>query len=275
MLQTLPAKFNALPPELCLCIARMSLEESGHEIRDVVRVSNINSRMRNAVVNTPDLWRKFTLSGPTSSHRLGRLCVGRSGNHNLDLIISLLQPMVQKKRVNSFSESFKLAAPTITRLSVRIRHPSSLNTVSSLLSHVQLPKLEDIDVDYDNEVHEGLDRYILLPSHSADLRSISLTGVQTQPYGEFNLKNLTSLYLGAGNNWKWMIMSMGTFLPDATSLQELHIVGDRGMFHTFLDDEWNDAYPLTLPALRYARFANTAPGFLCSFLRELNAPLLE
>lgn len=230
--------------------------------------------MRNVVVNTPDLWRRFTLSGTTSSHRLGRLCVRRSGNHTLDLLISVPQPMGQEKRVYSFLKCFSLAAPRITRLSVRISQPSSLNIVNSLLSKVELPKLKDIDVDYDNEVHEGLDRCISLPSDGADLRTISLTGVQTQPFGEFNLENLTSLHLGAGEHWKWMIMSMTTFLPTATSLQELHFVGERGMFHTYLDEEWDDN-PVTLPALRYVRFANTAPGFLFSFLRGLNAPLLE
>ncbi|KAG9042777.1 hypothetical protein FS837_010396 [Tulasnella sp. UAMH 9824] len=183
--------------------------------------------------------------------------------------------MASGKRIDSFSKCFELAAPRITRLSVHIRQRSSLATVSSLLSNVELPKLEDMDFDYDNEFHEGLDRYISLPARSADLRSISLTGVQTQPFGQFNLENLTSLYLGAGNHWKFMIMSMATFLPAATSLQELHIVGERGMFRASLDEEWDEVYPITLPALRYVRFDNTAPGFLSCFLRELNAPLLE
>ncbi|KAG8941022.1 hypothetical protein FRC00_012613 [Tulasnella sp. 408] len=275
MTQGLVAKFDTLPPELYLPIARLSVAESGYDVRDIVRVSNINSGMRNMVINTPDLWRKFTLSTSTSSHKLGRLCISRSGSHALDLLIALAQPMVGEKRVYSFLKCFNLAAPRIARLLVRISHPSSLNIVNPLLSKVELPALKDIDADYDNEVHEGLDRWISLPSHGANLRSITLTGVQTQPFSQVDLANLTSLSLGAGKHWKWMSMSIATLLPAATSLQELQFVGEKGTFHTYLDDEWDDDVSFTFPALRRVRFAKTAPGFMVPFLRELNAPLLE
>ncbi|KIO21981.1 hypothetical protein M407DRAFT_28467 [Tulasnella calospora MUT 4182] len=276
MTQVPAANFDALPPELCLLIARISAAKSDHKTQDIIRVSSINSRTRNMVVNTPDLWRKFTLSGSTSSHRLGRLCILRSGNQTLDLLIFLPQSMAQEKRVYSFLKCFNLAAPRIARLSIRISHPSSLNIVNSLLSRVELPTLKDFDADYNNEAHEGLDRCVSLPSRGANLRSISLTGVQTQPFGQFDLKNLTSLYLGAGQHWKWMSMSIASFLPAATSLQELHFVGERGMFHTYLDDDELDYdSPFTLPALRSVGFGNTAPGFISSFLRQVNAPLLE
>ncbi|KAG9042778.1 hypothetical protein FS837_010397 [Tulasnella sp. UAMH 9824] len=275
MTQVPLAKFDSLPPELYLPIARISVVESGYDIRDIFRVSNINSRMRNVVTNTPDLWRKFTLSSATSSHKIGRLCVSRSRSHTLDLLIALAQPMVNEKPVYSFLKCFNLAAPRIARLSVRISHPSSLNIVNPLLSKVELPALKDIDADYDNEVHEGLDRWIMLPSHGANLRSITLTGVQMQPFSQLDLANLTSLSLGTGKHWKWMSMSIATLLPAATSLQELHFVGERGPFHTYLDDEWDDDVSFTFPNLRRVRFTNTAPGFLVPFLREMNAPILE
>ncbi|KAG8918294.1 hypothetical protein FRC00_012620 [Tulasnella sp. 408] len=275
MTQAPVAKFDTLPPELYLPIARLSVAGSGYDVKDIVCVSNINSGMRNIVVNTPDLWRKFTLSTSTSSHKLGRLCVSRSGSHTLDLLIALAQPMAEEKRVYSFLKCFNLAAPRIARLLVRISHPSSLNIVNPLLSKVELPALKDIDADYDNEVHEGLDRWISLPSHGANLRSITLTGVQTQPFSQLDLANLTSLSLGAGKHWKWMSMSIATLLPAATSLQELQFVGEKGTFHTYLDDEWDGDVSFTFPALRRVRFAKTAPGFMVPFLREVNAPLLE
>lgn len=187
------ATFDALPPELYLSIARVSVAESGYDVRDIVRVSNINSQMRNIIVNTPDLWRQFTLSDSTSSHKIGRLCIRRSGSHTSDLLIALAQPMAEEKRVYSFLKCFNLAAPRIARLLVRISHPSSLNIVNPLLSKVELPVLNHLDADYDNEVHEGLDRWITLPSHGANLRSITLTGVQTQPFSQLDLTNLTSL----------------------------------------------------------------------------------
>ncbi|KAG8922489.1 Carnitine O-acetyltransferase mitochondrial, partial [Tulasnella sp. 417] len=271
------ARFDDLPPELCLFIARLSTAQSDHRIQDTVRISNINSRTRNIVINTPDLWRKFSLAGSASSHGLGRHCVHRAGNQPMDLVISLPKPMEQDKIVYGFLNCFKLAAPRIARLDALIGHPSSLDIVKALLSQVELPTLKDITVKYVYEDHEGFDRWILLPSCGANLRTISLIGIQTQPFSQLDLENLTSLYLGAGKHWRWMGMSLATFLPAAKSVQDLYFAGEEGMFHTSLnEDDWDLAdSPLTLPALRRVHFVDTAPSFMTSFLHQVNAPLLE
>ncbi|KAG8907160.1 hypothetical protein FRC00_012083, partial [Tulasnella sp. 408] len=274
MIQGPVTKFDALPPELYLLIARLSIAESGHKIRDTIRVSSVNSQMRNIAVNTSDLWTEFTLSNTTSSHKLGSICVSRSGNRTLDLQISLNRSMEQDKGVSGFFECFKSASPRIARLSVHIYHPFSLKLINALLKLKELRMLRSIDVGYDNEEHEGFDRYITLPSSGADLHSISLTGVQAQPLGKFDLRNLTSLHIGAGEHWKWLRTSISPLLQSATALQELHFVGDKGTFHV-VTGEGTHGFLLTLPALRRIRFVNTAPEFLAPFLCQVTAPLLE
>ncbi|KAG9042779.1 hypothetical protein FS837_010398 [Tulasnella sp. UAMH 9824] len=131
MTQVSVAKFNTLPPELCLPIARISLAESGYDIRDVVRISNINSRMRNIVVDTPDLWRKFTLSTSLPSHELGILCVQRSGSHDLDLRVSLFRPMAEEKEVlvSSSASSWQPQGSVVSRSTSGITLPLMSSTL--------------------------------------------------------------------------------------------------------------------------------------------------
>ncbi|KAG8931312.1 hypothetical protein FRC01_001502 [Tulasnella sp. 417] len=174
----------------------------------------------------------------------------------------------------SLFDCFRLAAPRIGRLSVHIRHPFSLHLVNILLTDGRLPGLININVLYDDEENQVFDRYISLPLNGASLRSISLTGVQTQPWCQFDLGNLTSLYLGTGERWKWLRSSIVPLLQASTSLQELHFVGDKGMFRTAMDEGF-DGFHSTLPALRRVRFVNTAPGFIFTFFRAVNTPLLE
>ncbi|KIO21984.1 hypothetical protein M407DRAFT_28470 [Tulasnella calospora MUT 4182] len=265
------AKFEALPPELYLLIAHQTVAESGHNIKDLVRVTNINAQTRNTLTNTSDLWRKFTLSASSSSHKLGSLCVCRSGNQTLDLFISLPHSIDQDKGVGSLFECFRSAAPRVAQLSVYIRHPFSLNVVNALLQNEKHPALRSIEVGYDNKEHQG---FITLPSNGACFHSIALTGVQTQPWCQFDLRNLDSLQLGSGDYGGWMHISIAPLLRAAISLQDLHFVGDQGMFRTFMDREL-DGPPFILPALRRVRFVNTAPGFIFTFLRAVNTPLLE
>ncbi|KAG9004375.1 hypothetical protein FRB90_010952 [Tulasnella sp. 427] len=267
-------KLDALPLELCLMIARKLAMSSATDPSSLIRLSSTSSQMRNLLTQTQELWTRPVLSGSESSHKLARLFMARSGIQALSLSINLPEKKLTKKKVQSFLKSFTEAAPRIADLSVRISHPFSLELMNTLLGKVNLPQLTGLDLDYDNVDHEGFDRYITLPSNGAQLHSLSLSGVQTQPYGNFSFDDLAYFYLGAGEPWKWMSMSIESFLPLATSLQELHFVGKKGMFRTSMDDGFEDV-PIVLPALRSVNFVNVAAGFVASFLREVNAPILE
>lgn len=85
---------------------------------------------------------------------------------------------------------------------------------------------------------------------------------------------MSSLYIGAVEGWEWMNSAIATLFLAAPSLQELHIVGDRGMFYTLFDSavERGSCYS---SALRRVRVANTSPSFMVHFLRGLYAPLLK
>lgn len=268
------ASLNALPLELCLLIALESVADSDHDPRDVVRLTHIDARMRDLVVNTSELWNKFMISSSKSSHKLGLLFVLRSGERALDLLLSPDWPTLRKRGLDSFSECFMNAAPRIARLSVYIKQQSSLYFLNYLLGRFELPLLEHIEVNYDNEEHQGFTGCISLPPNGANLRSISLTRVQTEPFCRLDLNKLTYIYLEAGERWKWMNLSLISFLQAATSLQELHLVGEQGVFRTSTDDGF-EVMPLTLPALRRVCFINTAPNLITSFLHKVDVPLLE
>ncbi|KAG8999161.1 hypothetical protein FRB90_012143 [Tulasnella sp. 427] len=267
-------KLDALSLELRLMIARRLATTSATDPTSLICLSSTNSQMRNLLIQTQELWTRPVLSGSESSHKLARLFIARSGSQALSLSINLPEKKLTEKRVQSFLKSFTEAAPRIADLSVRISQPFSLELLNTLLVKVNLPQLTGLDLDCDNVDHEGFDRCITLPSNGAQLHSLSLSGVQTQPYGNYSLDDLTSFYLGAGEPWKWMSMSIKSFLPFATSLQELHFVGKKGMFRTSMDDGFEDL-PIVLPALRSVNFVNVAAGFVASFLREVNAPILE
>ncbi|KAG8946379.1 hypothetical protein FRC00_009616 [Tulasnella sp. 408] len=274
MSQAPVSKFDALPSELSLLVARLSIAGSVHKVQDLIRVSSINAQMRSITVNTSDLWTEFTLSDSSSSHKLGGLCVCRSGDHVLDLIISLPRPMDQEEGVPGFVKCFKSAASRISRLSIHTYDPLSLDIINTLLHTENFSMLRDIHVDYDYEQYDGFVRFISLPSGGAGLHSASLVGVQTQPWFQFSLGNLTYLHLGTGEHCRWTRVAIAPLLQAATSLQELHFVGDRGVFHTVMDEGFG-GIQLTLPALRCVRFVNAAPGFIFTFLRRVTAPLLE
>ncbi|KAG9042780.1 hypothetical protein FS837_010399 [Tulasnella sp. UAMH 9824] len=274
MTQAPVAKFDALPSELSLLIARLSIVGSGHKVQDLIRVSSINAQMRSITLNTSDLWTEFTLSDSSSSHKLGGLCVCRSGNRALDVQMSLPRPMDQDEEVPGFVKCFNSAASKIARLSVYICDPLSLNIINTLLDMEELSMLRDIDLDYGHAPYDGFARSISLPSGGAGLHSVSLIGVQPLPWFQFSLGNLTYLHLGSGEHWRWIHVAMAPLLQAATSLQRLHFVGHGGVFHTLMDEGFG-GFQLTLPALRHIRFINTAPGFIFSFLCAVTAPLLE
>lgn len=94
---------------------------------------------------------------------------------------------------------FRRASEWIARLSVYIKHQSSLNLLNSLLGAIELPLLEHIEVDYDGEEHLGFGGSMSLPSNGANLRSISLARVQTEPLCRLDLNKLTYIHLEAGN----------------------------------------------------------------------------
>lgn len=217
-------------------------------IHDVVRLTHMDARMRNLLVNTSKLWNKFTISGSESSHKLGGLFILRSGERTLYLLISLHWCLLQKEGFSSF--------------------------VDYLLGVFGLPLLEHIEVDYEDEENLGFGGCISLPSNGANLRSISLTGVQIEPSHRLDLDNMTCIHLGAGKRWNWTNKSLISFFQAATSLQELHFVGGKGIFHTSTDDG-PEVMPFNLPTLRRVRFLNTAPGLITSFLHRVDAPLLE
>ncbi|KAG8943134.1 hypothetical protein FRC04_003214 [Tulasnella sp. 424] len=262
---------NALPLELCLLITREAVADSDHDPRDVVRLTHIDARMRNLLVNTSELWNKFTISGSESSHKLGGLFILRSGERALDLLISLHRCLLQKEGFSSFVDCFLRASRRIARLSVYVKHQLSLSLLSSLLGAFGLPLLEHIEVDYEDEENPGFGGCISLPSNGANLRSISFTGVQIEPSHRLDLDNMTCIHLGAGKQWNWTHKSLISFcdIPTRAPLRR----GER-IFHTSTDDG-SEVMPLTLPALRRVRFLNTAPGLITSFLHKVDVPLLE
>ncbi|KAG8980218.1 hypothetical protein FRB90_007743, partial [Tulasnella sp. 427] len=261
-----------LPLEVFILLARAVVVTNGNDTSNLIRLTSLNARIRDLLIGTAELWATFTLSNTKSSHTLGRLFITRSRDRLLDIYIPWTRSLTDRTSFESFGDCLEKALPRIARLSICAAPTSSLRLINSILARIDLPKLTSLDLVYDPPEYESFVKHFALPANGTNLRSLSIIGAQQQPFVPVDFRNLIYLTIGAGSSWKWMSIAINTFLSSAVAIQELHLVGDKGVFHTYRDAGF---LSLTLPALRFLRFVNTAAGCVASFLRELNAPLLE
>ncbi|KAG8941057.1 hypothetical protein FRC04_004805 [Tulasnella sp. 424] len=264
---------SKLPTELLILIARFYLRSSEIYFSSIFRLTRTNSRLRQIIIATPDLWASFGISDAESeSYDLVRLCIERSQSLPLDIQLYTFNTSQRGGLRDHFCDVLRPAAPRIRMLITYMTTYGGLNVVRGVLENLEMPMLEEVSLDYPSMFDDGPDRTIKIPGGGTNLRTLTLTGLV--PINS-NLSNLKSLTLGStsGAWWQWSTSSISALVTKSTSLENLTFVGGECTF----DVEDDSAGSVLLsPLLRHLGMrGRISANFATRFLLALHAPNLE
>lgn len=266
-----PADYlSKLPTELLILIARFYLHSSEDPFPPIFRLTHVNSRLRLVIIGAPNLWTSFGISEAESSHDLARLCIERSQSIPLEVQLDTFTSSQRHGLYDRFCDVLQPAAPRIRVLISYMTEYSGPHIVRGVLERLDMPMLEEINLDYDGRFLGGPDLNIRIPGGGTNLRTLTLTGIV--PINA-NVGNLKSLTLGSGVYWQWSASSINTLVTKITSLENLTFVGDKSTFDV---EDKSPEFVLLCPSLRYLGMkGRISAGFATSFLLALQAPNLE
>ncbi|KAG8923159.1 hypothetical protein FRC00_006554 [Tulasnella sp. 408] len=263
--------FNKLPTELLLLIARFCLQspKNGY-FRVLFRLTQVNSRLRNILVGTPSLWVSFVISDADKSFNLAQLCIERSKSLPLQIQVSTYMLRQQEDLGDRFREVLHPIAPRIRVLTTYMTTYSELNIVRQVLEKLNMPLLEEINLDYDSMFHDGPDRTIRIPGVGANLRTLTTTGLFP---ASSNIKNLKSLTIRSAAFWRWSTTFICALVTESQALENLTFSGGESTFEVV---DRLVPFALSCPSLRSLTMeGGIAANFTTRFLLALHAPNLE
>ncbi|KAG8964994.1 hypothetical protein FRC05_003521 [Tulasnella sp. 425] len=261
---------SKLPTELLIIIARLYLRSSAFYFPSISRITRVNSRLRQVFIATPDLWTSFAISEAESSHDLVRLCIERSQSLPLKVQLDTFTSFQRRGLRGRFCDVLRPAAPRIRVLISYIRRDSGLHIVRGVFKGLDMPMLEEIDLDYDGILLDEPNPNIMIPSGGTNLRTLTLIGIVPT---NANLSSLKSLTLGSGLPWEWSASSINALVTKTTSLENLTFMGGKSTFD--VEDE-SPEFVLLCPSLRYLGMKGMIlASFATRFLLALHAPNLE
>ncbi|KIO24284.1 hypothetical protein M407DRAFT_26299 [Tulasnella calospora MUT 4182] len=234
--------------------------------------SVVDSRLRQIVVGTPDLWASFGISEAEMSFDHTRLCIQRS--NTLPLKVQLYTYTL-KQRSDLGQRFYDVLHPIASRIRILITYMTTYNglkIVRSVLERLEMPTLEEIDLDYDSMFHGGPNRAIMIPGGGMTLRTLTLTGLFPI---ESNLSNLKSLTLGSAASWEWSIARIYTLVIASPALENLTFIGGESTFDVEYEYEVTEL-TLICPSLRsLAMKGGISANFTTIIFLALDAPNLE
>ncbi|KAG9031224.1 hypothetical protein FS837_003027 [Tulasnella sp. UAMH 9824] len=261
--------FSKLPTELLLLIARFCLQSPNNGyFRVLLRLTRINSRLRRIVVGTPGLWVSFGISDADTSFNLAQLCIERSKSLPLNIQVSTYMPRQREDLGDRFREILHPIGPRIRVLTTYMTTYSGLNIVRQVIEKLEMPMLEEIDLDYDSMFHDGPDRTIRISG--ANLRTLTTIGLFP---ASSNIKNLKSLTIGSAAFWRWSTTLICALVTESQALENLTFSGGESTFEV---GDRLVPFALSCPSLRSLTMeGGIAANFTTRFLLALHAPNLE
>lgn len=151
---------SKLPTELLILIAQFYLRSSVDYFPFIFHLTRINSRLRQVIIATPDLWTSFVISDAESSHDLVRLCIERSQSLPLEIQLYIFKSSQRRGLCDHLCDVLRSAAPRIRVLITYMTTYGGLNVVRGILEKLEMPMLEEVDLDYDSMFHDGPNRTI-------------------------------------------------------------------------------------------------------------------
>ncbi|KAG9013653.1 hypothetical protein FRB90_005796 [Tulasnella sp. 427] len=84
-----PYTILTLPPELTISILEHLLltpNVGRSPYHDVLPITQASSQLRSTALAAPSLWSTIEITDKPASFNFAKLCLSRSGNHNLDVV---------------------------------------------------------------------------------------------------------------------------------------------------------------------------------------------
>ncbi|KAG8990409.1 hypothetical protein FRB90_001766 [Tulasnella sp. 427] len=261
--------FSKLPAELLITIAESCLGDSDGYFTGILFFSQVNKRLRRVILDTSHLWTAFGIGQGKITHHYAQLCIERSKSLPLKVSLSTFGCSDLPRLRYSVCEVLQPVTERIRSLETYLSAYRELQVVKEILKILNLPNLEEIDLDYDTMFFDGPDRTITLADGGAMLRTLSLTGVLiTNP----NLRSLKSLTLGGGTRPLWNGSNISQLIEASVSLETLTFIGTEMTFDTM---EASPEFDLSCSSLLRLSMLGVAPNFIYRLLFTLQAPVLE
>ncbi|KAG8931782.1 hypothetical protein FRC01_000811 [Tulasnella sp. 417] len=261
---------SKLPAELLLIIRFYLPSPEGRYFSAISCLTRINTRLRQIVIGTADLWTPFGISGAEHFFNHARLCIQRSGTLPLTIQLDIHTSRQNSDLGDRFCDVLHPIVSRIRVLNAYITTYAGLNIVRSVLGSLEMSTLEEMDLDYDGVFHGGPNWAITTPGGGTTLKTFTLTGLYPI---DSNLSNLRSLTLGSGASWEWSIALIHTLVVGSHSLETLVFIGGGSTFDVE-DDVMESSLPCP-PLLSLGMEDGISARFATMVLLALDAPNLE
>ncbi|KAG8898906.1 hypothetical protein FRC01_010725 [Tulasnella sp. 417] len=263
---------SQLPTELLMIIARLYLHlfDGNHDITYILLLTQVNRRLRQVIVGTPDLWASFDIFDEEGYFHIARLCIERSRLFPLEILLRVGIPEAGSDFGDRCYDLLHPAASRIQVLRVVMFDETSFGIGQGVLAGLEMPALKEIELQYDSlSPGDALER-IRIPRGCTNLQTLTVEGLFPTDYNSSNLKSLT---LASAIYCRWSSALISNIIVGSPHLENLTFMGPD------LVDNVADnlaSYVLPCPSLRsLAMKGGIVPSFTAGFLLALRAPNLE
>ncbi|KAG8904847.1 hypothetical protein FRC01_008579, partial [Tulasnella sp. 417] len=273
-----------IPPEIIIKIFEELLADNAplrSPYADLLPVTQTSSRLRQTALSAPSLWSTIEISDKPSSFNFAKLCLGRSGNHKLDISIRVLKKIEIK--IKGLLALLEYSSSRIRSLSMKLSFTNSeqWDMWWDSWKALRYEALEDFHLEvWRREVmtaaNRALNNAIPLPDGASRLRSLALVHASPLPNSAV-LSNLVVLKLASASFWSWPYRHLFDVLRSCSNLEELELrgVGLDTCQGSYSANNLPSVPRLELPNLRRLAFTGVENNMLAQVLTNLTAPTLE
>lgn len=261
-----------LPAELLIDIARfyqLLIGDHDEDLLAIFPLTWVNSRLRQIVVGTPELWTSLRITEDESTFQVARLCIERSAVYPLDVRLHTFARGVGSDHID---RCYDVLHPVASRIRVfriyMMEGMTFLNAGKSVLARLEMPALEEIGLHHDGMF--GAFPRIGIPGGGANIHTLTLRGLFPIHSNLSSLKSLTLISPWKGN---WTPTLISTLMTESPSLENLTFMGAEAPFGV---KGSLASSVLSSPSLRHlATDGGITFSFTARLLLALHAPSLE
>lgn len=276
--------FQTLPPEIIVGIFECLLGYHGTNkspYHFLLPVTQTSTRLRQTALAAPPLWSMIEINDKPASFNFAKVCLGRSGNHKLDISIRVLKRMESK--INGLLAMLRYASPRTRSLELRLSfaNPEQWDLWCESFSVLDLGALESLEFEawrreITTEVVPPPPNVIPLSDTISSLRILSLGQTSIPPDPQV-LSKLTRLALSSASFWAWPYYQIFEVLQCCPVLEELELqgVGLNTCHGLYPADRLPSVPRLQCPNLRRLTFFGVENNIPPLIITNLTAPSLE